>query len=357
MPDYGFQPRMEHTISWTTIFKVLLAALLAYWAYLLWPLGVLLLLALLVAITLWPILDWTRRCGWPKWAGVLLCALLLLGFVALFVGILLPTVITQTGALIEKLPAFRDEVLRHLPQGGMIRNAVEHLLSSPSFTDPQPLLKEFIAWGRVALNGLIEFFVVLIVAVYFVADGDRVYQWLLAFLPEVHRRKMAEASPEIASVVGHYMVGQVITSALAGGYAFVVLQILHVPNAMLLAVLAAIFDVLPLIGFFLFIIPAVAAAFTVSPVAATLVGALYTVYHLLENYFIVPKVYGNRLRLSTLTVLVSCMAAGLVAGVVGIIIVLPIVASYPIVERIWLKPYLERDTVKKHEEIDEHAQS
>ena len=61
---------------------------------------------------------------------------------------------------------------------------------------------------------------------------------------------------------------------------------------------------------------------------------------------------GNRLRLSTLTVLVSCMAAALVAGVVGAIVILPVVASYPIIERIWLKRQFEADTVTKHAQID-----
>jgi predicted PurR-regulated permease PerM len=85
---------------------------------------------------------------------------------------------------------------------------------------------------------------------------------------------------------------------------------------------------------------------------AVLVFVLYGAYHLVETYFIVPKVYGDRLRLSTLTVLVSCMAAGLVAGVVGAIAILPIVASYPIIERIWLRRHLEADTVIKHDQID-----
>src|SRR5205814_2354884 len=78
----------------------------------------------------------------------------------------------------------------------------------------------------------------------------------------------------------------------------------------------------------------------------------YVAYHVIENYFIVPKVYGDRLRLSTLTVLVCCLAAALVAGVVGVILVLPVVASYPILERIWLQPCVERDTVQKREQID-----
>jgi hypothetical protein len=53
-------------------------------------------------------------------------------------------------------------------------------------------------------------------------------------------------------------------------------------------------------------------------------------------------------------VLVSCLAGALLAGVTGAIAILPIVASYPIIERIWLRPLLEPDTVATHEAIDEH---
>ena len=78
-------------------------------------------------------------------------------------------------------------------------------------------------------------------------------------------------------------------------------------------------------------------------------------YHLIEDYIIFPRVYGNRLRLSGLVVLLSCLAAVLVLGFVGAIMVLPLVASYPIVERIWLQPYLGRDTVQKHEVMSEET--
>ncbi len=348
--------RVEITIAWTAIFKVLLGCLLALVAVRLWPLAELLLLALLIAIALKPLMQWTRRRHWPRWAGVLLSALLLLGSAALAIGLLAPTIGHQGGEMIQRLPAFKEDLLKRLPASGPLRESANQLFSSPSFSNPEPLLKQFADFGERAAQGIVGVFVVLIVAIYFVADGERVYEWLLAFLPEKHRRKMGEASEEIASVVGHYMIGQFITSVLCAVYAFFVLSLLHVPNALLLAALAGIFDVLPLVGFFLFAIPAVAMALTVSSASAGLVGLLYIAYHFVENYFIVPKVYGNRLRLSTLTVLISCLAAGMVAGVVGVIIILPIVASYPIVERLWLRPYLECDTLEKHEKIDDKEQ-
>lgn len=342
---------VELTVSATTILKVLSACLLTYLAVQLWPLLELLFLALLIAITLLPIVAWTRRRGWPEWSGVLLSALLIFVSVGLFACILIPTIGEQVAEMIKRLPAFQKSVVAqlHAPQ---IRDAVNRLFESASFSKPEALLKQFLTWGTVAVQAVGEFLIVLIVAVYFIADGERVYRWLLAFLPDIHRQKVAVAVPEIASVVGSYMVGQLLTSLLCAAYAFIILFILHVPNAALLAVIAGVFDILPLVGFFLAIIPALIVAMSVSPLTAGLVFILYGAYHVVENYFIVPKIYGNRLRLSTLTVLVSCMAAALVAGVVGAIAILPIIASYPIIERIWLKRHLEPDTVAKHAQID-----
>ncbi len=349
--------KIEVTVSWVTILKVLVAGLLTYLAIVLWPLLALLLLAILIGITLFPILHWMRRRGLPDWCGLLFISLLLMVCVGLFAGLVIPTIGNEGAEMIKKLPSFQQEVIPRLPPP--FRDPANKLLESASFSNPELLLKHFFAWGTVAVQSMGEFLLVLVLAVYFVADGERVYRWLLAFLPEAHRKKAGEASVEIGTVVGSYMLGQLITSLLCGVFVFTILTVLHVPSAALLAVIAAVFDILPLIGFFLSIIPAVIIAASVSPATAGLVLLLYGAYHLVENYFIVPKVYGNRLRLSTLTVLVSCMAAGLVAGVVGAIVVLPMVASYPIIERIWLRRHLEADTVSKHAQIDaeEHPAS
>jgi len=127
-------------------------------------------------------------------------------------------------------------------------------------------LKHLAAWADV-LKGVLEFFVVLVVAIYFIADAKGCINGF-GFPPEIHRQKTAGGRRRNRDGRGHYMIGQVITSALCAAYAFGVLFVLHVPSAALLAVLAGVFDVLPLIGFFLFAIPAVAMALTVSPTTA-----------------------------------------------------------------------------------------
>src|SRR5258708_34858826 len=100
-------------------------------------------------------------------------------------------------------------------------------------------------------------------------------------------------------------------------------------------------------------IPAVMLALTAGPVKALLVFAGYLLYHLAESYFIIPKVYGSQLRLSTLTVILAIMIGGTLQGVAGAILILPVVAAYPIVERLWLRDVLPEDAVARHEELAE----
>jgi predicted PurR-regulated permease PerM len=356
MPEPDSPKPVELTLPWSTIFKAMLALVVGFAIWRLYPLLISLLFALLIALTLWPLFNRLLKWHLPRWAATTVCSLLLFSLVGLFAGLLIPAVSTQGSELVQKLPVFKRELMQRLPSDSA-REQANHLFGATSFEDPKPLAKAVLAWGSTALSGLSYFVVVLVIAVYFLVDGERTYRWLVAFLPPRHREKVAQAAPEIVSLVGHYMVGQVITSVLFGVFTFVVLTLFKVPNAVLLALLASLLDVLPLIGIIISTVFAMAMALTVSGSVALYVGLAYFAYHLFETYVLVPKIYGDRLRLSSLTVLIACLGAALVMGVVGAILILPIVACYPIVERLWLHPHLEPDTVRKHVQLEQEAEA
>lgn len=200
-------------------------------------------------------------------------------------------------------------------------------------------------------------FFTLILTLYFLLDGRRLYAWLLAYVPRRHRDKMAITVQEVSAVVCAYVRGQVVTSALFSLYVAIVLSVLRVPAALPLALMAGFCDVIPVVGIIIATVPATLLALTVSPMAALAVLSLYVVYHLVEAYFIVPKVYGHRLRLSTLAVLLALVAGSTLAGLVGAVLILPFVAAYPIVERIWLARYLGHEVIKDHSALAKSAGS
>jgi len=342
----------------STILTVLIAAA-CVWALLrLIPSLILLVVSLVLAVTLWPLVDRLERRGISRSLSVGLVACAMLAVIALFVFLVLPPLATQSIELAANIGAYRRSVQARLnPDHPLLAKLMGEIFDLPSSPEVAHSLKRPLVWGQVILESSLAAVLVLVLSLYLLLDGKRTYAWLLAYVPRRHRQKMAETVPAVSDVVMAYVQGQLITSLLYGSFAFVVLTVLHVPSAMPLAVLAAICDVLPILGVFVSTIPAAFFALTVSPVAAAAVVVLYLLYHALENYVIVPRVYGRRLRLSPLVVIIALIVGGSLYGVLGAVLILPLFAAYPIIEKIWLGDYLSDEVVADHAELAEAAAS
>ena len=126
---------------------------------------------------------------------------------------------------------------------------------------------------------------------------------------------------ELGHRIVAYVTGQLIVSALFATYTSILLTILHVPMSILLGVLAGMVDILPKsLESLIAMVPASLMALTVSPTTALMVIGGYLFYHGIEDYLIVPKVYGNKLKISTLAVLLAMLVGGVLAGVFGAIV-------------------------------------
>jgi predicted PurR-regulated permease PerM len=172
----------------------------------------------------------------------------------------------------------------------------------------------------------------------------------------VPRNKRARAhitACEARRAILGYVAGNVATSIFATVFVWIVLSLLHVPAAMLLALLAGICDFVPVLGFVVSAAPAVLLALSQGVTTAIAVVALYGLYHFIENYFIAPKIYGDRLQLSNLAVLFAFAVGAEIGGIVGALLALPAAAMYPVIERLWLKEYLGRDVVEEHRIIED----
>jgi predicted PurR-regulated permease PerM len=239
----------------------------------------------------------------------------------------------------------------------MLKRAVGEIFALPSSPEVAAQLKRPLALGTSALSGVVSVFFTLIVTIYLLLDGKRLYAWLIAYVPRRHRERMAVTAEEVSRVVYNYVRGQAFNSLLFAVYAAIVLSALRVPAAVPLAVLAGLCDVIPVVGIIIATLPAVLLAVTVSPTTAGVVFAFYIFYHVVESYYIVPRVYGQRLRLSTLAVLLALLAGSTLQGLVGAVVVLPLVAAYPIIERIWLASYLGSEVVKDHRALSKAHES
>jgi predicted PurR-regulated permease PerM len=167
----------------------------------------------------------------------------------------------------------------------------------------------------------------LFLSFYLLADGKRAQGAIYALVPRDYHMRLARILQNLEVIVGGYMRGQLITSAAIGAFTFLLLVVCGVSNALSLALLAAMADVIPFIGGLLATSPAVLSALAVSVPVGVVVLVALILYQEFENRLLVPRVYGRVLRLSPTTVVLALVAGGILLGVIGAMLALPIAAA------------------------------
>lgn len=333
----------------STIVKVLLT-LFALWA--LYKLGTVIALALIavvLAVALEPVVAWLEIRGMPRGLAATLTVLVLVGCLAGFAVLCGSSLTTQARQLIDRFASIQKDFWTWLPP------SVAHVLRGNRIPPDASVIAGYVvSLGGMVANVLLGAAVAFILTIYFLIEGRQTWNWLVAYVPRRNRARVQQTADAACGAVLHYVAGNVATSVFAGVTVFVALSLLHVPAALLLAVLAFVCDFVPVLGFIISAVPAILLALTVSVATAVIAAGTYIGYHFAENYLIGPLVYGGRLRLSNLAVLLAFAVGAELFGIVGALLALPVAAMYPCVEDIWLRDYLARDAVDTHRRIERH---
>jgi predicted PurR-regulated permease PerM len=340
------RPEVQLRIPFATLLKLAFFALLVLSTIRLWPVILMVIVSCMLAAMLAPFVDWLERYRVRRALGITAVAVAMLVVVVLFATVVVPAMVHELKDVAANAPKLKAQLLQRLP-------ILEPVLTVPHGPQMGSWLSHGLTAGKFALEGVSAILFVLVITVYLLVEGRQAFEWLLALAPQRNREKLRRTADEASEVAIAYVRGNLITSVVCAAWALAVLLILHVPAAVPLAVVAFVCDFVPVAGTIVMTVPAALLALTVSPAKATAVVGAYLFYHLVENYFIVPRVYGKAMRLSTLTVLLAVTAGGVLQGVAGAVLILPFVAAYPIVERLWLREHLPDDTVPVHEAIEE----
>jgi predicted PurR-regulated permease PerM len=326
-----------------------IAAVVVIWLWLqLWQLLMIVLVAVVLAITLHPLVERLEHRGIPCGVGATGVVLLLTALIVGFFWVTGASLGGQARTLGGRVNQVEREVIDWAPPW-----MTATLRKNGADTPDLSLVAGYaINTGRLVLGAVIVSALALILTIYLLIEGRQTYAWLVAYAPPAHRARVDITAREARRAILAYAIGNVATSVFAATFVLVSLSLLHVPAALLLAMLAGIFDFVPVLGFICSAVPAVLLALSVSPAVAITVAGLYVGYHALENYWIGPKVYGGRLRLSNLAVILAFAVGAEVGGIVGALLALPIAAMYPVVESVWLKEYLGREAVESHRRIE-----
>ena len=293
----------------------------------LWPVLLAVVGALVIAGTLSPAVRWLEERRVSRGLGIAIVFTSFFVLAVLAALLTIPTLVTQAASLLEHEPALRaqlaDALASHhltVPLARWLRGLPADALTSAvgtwAVTVSMPAI-EAVAYGLSAL----------FLALYVLIDRDRLRGGLFAVVPRSHHMRLSRIVASLETIVGSYIRGQMLTSLLMSVFTFVLLTACGVKNALALAVVAGLADVLPYVGPVLSVGPAVLAALPRGTVIAVVVLVAMSAYEELESRVIIPRVYGRALRLPSSVVLFALLAGGTLMGILGALLALPVAAT------------------------------
>ncbi len=291
------------------------------------PVFLVVVAALFLVGTLTPAVEWLEKKRLKRAWGVGLA------FTAIFVATLLvlaftiPSLIDQVDVLVKEEPALRGRIADFLAHS----RATEPLAESLRAVRYDALARSASGAAYEYSTRFAEVVAYLLsatfLALYVMIDRDRLRGGLFAIVPRTHHVRLSRVLLNLEVIVGGYIRGQAVTSALMSAFTFALLMACGVHNALAIAVFAGLADILPYVGVFLSVGPAVAAALSRGPAIAAIVVAAMLAYEEFESRFLVPRVYGRALRLPSSIVLVALLAGGTLMGIIGALLALPAAAA------------------------------
>jgi predicted PurR-regulated permease PerM len=274
-------------------------------------------------------------------------AIVYLGLILVPVGLtalVVPPLVTQGTNLAEDLPNYardvqdyvnKNERLRELDDKydltGQLQKQANQLPGKVG--DAAKVLSDI---GLGLVNSIFALVNILILSIFIVAGGRGWVEAGLQLRPEAERDRMRRILDSTASAVGGYVQGALTIALIAGVQAFIVLEILGVPFAAPLAVLAGLASLIPLVG-------ATAAAVVIGLVTLfndfptdTIIWAIWAIiYQQIENTLIQPQIQRRTVQVQPIVVLVAVLFGSTLLGVVGAIVAIPLAASIQILVKEW----------------------
>ena len=286
-------------------------------------------LALFIAAGLDPAVSWLTRRRLPRWSAVIVILLIVAGVAAGFMAAAIPPLTAQVTALIHELPHYLTTLRDHNSELGRLntRFHVQERLSQLLSTRGTALVGGVLGAGELVLSAASSVLVVIVLVVYFLAAMPRIKLFLYRLAPQSRRARVILIGDEIFDKVGGYMLGNFLTSLIAGIGTWAWLEIFGVPYSLLLGLLVALLDLIPVIGSTIGGAVVSLVALTVSlPVAvATLV--FYIAYRLAEDYLIVPRVMGRAVQVPAVVTVLAVLVGGALMGLIGALVAIPAAAA------------------------------
>ena len=296
----------------------------------------------LLAIGFSPAVRWFERHKqgrrMPRWAAILILYVILLGTIAGLLFAVIPPLVSQSGELWKNLPAYLDQLQNQLVQRGLIthRYTWSELLRTGA---PGMALSGVVGAVQSVMSVIAVFVTLLVLPYYLLLEGQSLQVGFVKFFPRDKRAMLARLTHNVTIKVSAWLGGQLLLSFIIGSTAALGLWLLGVPYFYVLALVAGVGELIPVVGPILAAVPAILVALTVSPQTALFTAIYFLVQQFVENHLLVPRVMERQVGVSPVTVIASLLIGSKLLGFGGALLAVPTAA----IVQVLLGEFLDRE--------------
>lgn len=320
-------------ISWGSLWRVVAMVVFVAALYLMREATVIILLALVLSTALHPPVGYLEKKRIPRILGTIIIFLLFFALLAFILYALVPIVILQLNSLLKDLAGLANQLFSIRAPENIIDLITPNLnnLTNLLLSGSVPLLEILSRF----LGGITFVIAVLVLSFYLTISREGVDRFLRAVFPTAMEDKVLQLYGRTKKKIGRWFQAQIVLSVVIGIVVFIGLKLLGIEQALVLGVIAGLFELVPVVG------PIFAGAF------AVVVGATYSLdlafYILiffvavqqLEGNILVPLVMKKAVGIHPVIVLVALLGGAEIAGLVGMLLAVPVAVFLQEVAEDW----------------------
>lgn len=325
--------KIEFTIQ--NLFTITLFFLSLYFLWAVRGVVLVLFIAFIISSALSPLVHWLERRKVKKNIAVVIIYILSLLIVVGLVMLMVFPLAAQVTAFVQKLPELTEQFLEKVKpllgsyfaqelDGGLDSLLSEFAKQAVGLSDNLfQVIKQ--AWG--VFGAIIGSISVVILSLYMLIEHDNAVSAFLTVLPVTNRVRALKIITEIEDQMGRWFRGQMALSLIIGIMTWVAIEIMGLPFAFPLALIAGALEIIPNLGPTLAAVPALILAIAVGSVPQMIaVPIVYWLIQQIENTYIVPQVMKRAVGLNPLITMVAFLIGAEIAGVPGMLLAVPVAA-------------------------------
>jgi len=299
--------------------------------------------ALFLALGLDPAISWLERRGLPRWAAILIVMTGVGLLVAALVLAVAPIIVEQVSQLVDEIPRivelvssqqWIDTLKQQFPQirvDEIIEQVTTGLTDFVTNPDKLSELAGGVLLVAVAIgSGVFAVIIVFILMLYFTASLNAMKRATYQLVPASKRERFADLTEQITQSVGRFVLGQASLAAVNGVLSFIFLSIINAPFPAVLAFLAFLFSLVPLVGTLTGSVIIVLVCWIPglgSPLTALVAAIYYIIYMQVEAYVLSPRIMNRAVKIPSALVVIAALAGGALGGILGALVAIPVAAA------------------------------